>query len=344
MITEGKISVQAPSNIAFVKYWGKVGRQHPINPSVSMTLKNCFTTCHVTYRHGVEQTKVESFCFAGKENKKFQSRIEEYLYDISDVAPFVKNLSLSIKTDNTFPHSAGIASSASAFAAIGYALAHIERHLKCKNDSDLEERASKFARLGSGSAGRSIIGPYCVWGEYDPEKSVDDYAVSLTEIHQSFSHVKDAILLIDEQEKKVSSSAGHKLMGNHPYRQARIDQAKDHTLRLIAAMREGDWQVFGDILENEALALHGLMMTSSPSFILLTPKSLEAIERIRNYRDATNIPVYFTIDAGPNIHVIYPKTHAINVEKFIKSELANLCHNQKYILDEIGGGTCVIDA
>lgn len=344
MITEGKISVQAPSNIAFVKYWGKVGRQHPINPSVSMTLKNCFTACHVTYRHGVEQTKVESFCFAGEENKKFQSRIEEYLYDISDVAPFVKNLSLSIETDNTFPHSAGIASSASAFAAIGYSLAHIERNLGYKNDGDLEERASKLARLGSGSAGRSIIGPYCVWGEYAPEKSVDDYAVGLTNVHQTFHHINDTILLIDAGEKKVSSSAGHKLMDNHPYRQARIDQAKDHTLRLVTAMREGDWQVFGEILENEALALHGLMMTSSPSFILLASKSLEAIERIRNYRDATNSPVYFTIDAGPNIHVIYPKTHAIDVEKFIKSELANLCHNQKYILDEIGVGACVINA
>ncbi|MGB1077097.1 MAG: diphosphomevalonate decarboxylase [Bdellovibrionales bacterium] len=342
MVKQGKISVQAPSNIAFVKYWGKTGRQHPINPSISMTLKHCLTTCSISYRTEAEDTRVESFRFSGEENEKFKARIEKYLNDISDVVPALQNLSLSIETDNTFPHSAGIASSASAFAAIGYALAHIEHDLGFADNGDIETRASTLARLGSGSAGRSVVGPYNMWGEYAPENSTDDYAVKVTDIHEEFNHVKDAILLIDAGEKKVSSSAGHKLMDNHPYRQARIDQAIDHTKRMIDAMRTGDWDTFGEILENDALALHTLMMTSSPSFILLAPNSLEAIERIRDYRKQTGLPVYFTIDAGPNIHLIYPKKHEDVVEKFIADQLKNLCQNGKYIIDECGKGACVI--
>lgn len=344
MVSRKHISVQAPSNIAFVKYWGKTGRQYPINPSVSMTLKKCYTGCQISYCEGVDALSVDEFLFSGAKNEKFRKRIETYLHDIAQEMPMLNNLSLAIETENTFPHSAGIASSASAFAAIAYGLVHIEQELGIEAEQTIEQRASMLARLGSGSAGRSIAGPYTIWGDFTPEQSHNDFATEIKGIHPEFHQVKDAILLIDRQEKKVSSSAGHKLMENHPYRQARIEQAQDHTVRIIQAMRSGDWDCFGKILENDALALHSLMMTSDPSFILLAPNSLAVIARIRDFRETQNVPVYFTIDAGPNIHLIYPKSHEIQVEKFIEEELVSFCEDRKYIIDECGSGARILHA
>jgi len=337
------ITVEGPANIAFVKYWGKQGRQYPMNPSVSMTLKHCLTTCRISYQSGRDDLSLESYTFAGQENDKFKSRIAKYLHDISDVCPILKQLSLSIETENTFPHSAGIASSASAFASIGYALAHIERALGRQPEQSLEHRASFLARLGSGSAGRSIEGPYTIWGEFAEEKSVNDYACGLEGVHADFFAVKDAILLIDTDEKKVSSSAGHALMDKHPFRESRIQQAEDHTSRLMAAMRAGDWEVFGDIVENEALTLHAMMMTSSPSYVLMAPHSLSVIDKVRDFRRETKLPVYFTIDAGPNIHLIYPQSVEARIEEFIQSDLVTFCHDNKYIIDECGKGARVIN-
>lgn len=340
---EGSITVGAPSNIAFIKYWGKTGRQHPINPSISMTLRNCMTSCTIDYSESAVFSLSE-FSFEGKSNEAFKNRIENYLRSISDLCPVLKNLSLSIKTQNTFPHSAGIASSASSFAAIGYALAHIENALGYGEKDTIEKRASQLARLGSGSACRSITGPYCIWGECAQQKSNNDHAVPLKEIHPAFQEVCNTVLLIDTGEKKVSSSAGHALMESHPYRESRIKQAKQHTQSLIEAMRSGNWQSFGQIIEAEALSLHALMMTSSPPVMLLAPNTLQAIERIQNFRQEKALPLYFTIDAGPNIHLIYPKAEEKEISAFIQTDLAQLCQNGQTIRDENGKGARVINA
>ena len=130
-------------------------------------------------------------------------------------------------------------------------------------------------------------------------------------------------------------------MGAHPFRQSRITQAQTHTGEIITAMRSGDWEKFGAVLEAEALSLHAMMMTSRPSFILLAPKSLTAMEKIRAFRAQSGLPVYFTIDAGPNIHLIYPKHHETDVEDFIKTDLAALCQDGAFIIDECGAGATV---
>ena len=109
------------------------------------------------------------------------------------------------------------------------------------------------------------------------------------------------------------------------------------------SLREGDWEKFGSILENEALTLHALMMSSTPSFILLKANSLEIIERVKDFRTMNNINLYFTIDAGPNIHLIYKKEDEVIIEKFIERDLKSLCHEGSYIIDEIGYGAEVIN-
>lgn len=335
MIHKKTISVEAPANIAFVKYWGKQGRQMPINPSVSMTLKECVTRCQIEYEDFKEGPILESYQFEGAENEAFRNRIEKYLNDIIDIYPLLENLKLSIKTENTFPHSAGIASSASAFAAIGYALAQIEK------SENIDKRASELARLGSGSASRSVTGPYMMWGDFEEEASTDGYAIAIEDIHLDFHNLKDAVLLIDQNEKKISSSAGHAMMDTHPFRENRIKQANQHTKKILKAMREGDWELFGNILETEALTLHAMMMTSSPSYLLLAPNTLAAIEKIRDYRKKTSISAYFTIDAGPNIHLIYLQKDEESVESFIKQNLTDLCHDGRIIFDQCGAGARV---
>jgi len=335
-----ELVVSAPSNIAFVKYWGKKGQQLPINPSVSMTLQACVTKTKFTYRFENDGPALESYSFEGNENPSFKARIEKYLGSVIEVCPALKNLKFSIESENTFPHSAGIASSASAFAAIGYALAYIDDTVS----NDLNMRASNLARLGSGSAARSIDGPYMAWGLSDAvEGSSDEHAVKLADIHSEFENVCDSILLVSKDEKAVSSSQGHALMQDHPFKQVRIDQARKNTKELVKALKIGDWEHFGKVVEEEALTLHAMMMTSDPSFILLAPQSLEVIKRVRDYRAQSKLPLYFTIDAGPNIHLIYPEQHAEEIQNFINAELADLCEGKSFINDKCGSGTRIIN-
>lgn len=322
----------SPSNIALVKYWGKFGRQFPMNPSISMTLNNCYTDCAITYSEVSENNAgVNSFEFEGEQNEKFKARIEKFLSSIKDKMPMLNSLSLDIKTSNSFPHSAGIASSASAMSALCMCLAAIAENTGTKY-------ASELSRLASGSACRSVFPHYAIWGESKDFDSTNYFAVPYADFNESFSSVHDAICIVSSAEKEVSSSVGHDLMNDHPFIEARIDQANDNLKKILAAMKIGDWKSFGLILENEALTLHALMMTSNPSFILLKGRSLEIIEAIRKFRNDTDLPIYFTIDAGPNIHILYPDSIKLEAVMFLEEKIKPLCENGKIIHDTIGLG------
>ena len=336
-----KITIQAPSNIAFIKYWGKFGRQYPINPSLSMTLKKCVTKSTFELNVNSERPEIKVY-LAEKFQEDFSVRIQNFLRSLVDIHPDFKNLSGTIKSNNTFPHSAGIASSASSFACLGYFLALVERELNGEVVEPIEQRASFFARLGSGSAARSIHPGFNLWGNFE-EIGNNDYSIVLQDdIHSEFNDLRDCILIVDSEKKKVSSSAGHALMHSHPYKAARIQQALDHTRKMLSALKNGDWELFGEVLENEALTLHGLMMNSSPSFLLLRPGSLEIIEKVRAFREESKLPLFFTIDAGPNIHLIYPGKDAPVIERFITEELSIFCEKAGLIFDRIGEGAKLI--
>ncbi|HSV75642.1 MAG TPA: hypothetical protein VLH37_01295, partial [Bacteroidales bacterium] len=148
----------------------------------------------------------------------------------------------------------------------------------------------------------------------------------------------DAILIADDSEKSVSSSQGHALMQNHPYRETRIAQAEKNINNLLHALKTGDESLFVEIVENEALSLHGLMMTSNPGFVLMKPATLAMIEKIRNFRKGTGINICFTLDAGPNIHLVYLEKDRQAVSEFIDKELAGLCKNGNWIDDMVGPG------
>ena len=133
-----------------------------------------------------------------------------------------------------------------------------------------------------------------------------------------FHTFHDDIMIVSKQEKSVSSRAGHALMEGNPFADIRYQQAHSNLSTLMTAMKDGDLSTFGRIVEQEALQLHALMMTSNPSYILMEAHSIEMIKRIRTWREETNLPLYFSLDAGPNLHLLYPHQHANDIQAFIK--------------------------
>jgi len=335
----GKVGWQCPSNIALVKYWGKHGKQLPQNPSISFTLSECCTETFVQYE------KAEhfgfQFFFEGKENPAFGAKIEKFLLDNQAFFPFINQLDLKVESRNTFPHSSGIASSASSMSAFVICLLDLERSLSLSKGRPIEldlQKASYFARLASGSAARSVFPKMALWGATDCYKgSSDEYAVPLeNDIHPIFKTFRDSILIVSGETKSVSSRAGHGLMEGNPYAPARYAQANENIKNLLTALKSGDLDTFINITESEALQLHALMMCSNPSFILMKPNTLHIIEEVRNFRNETHIPLCFTLDAGPNVHLLYPENEAKKVEKFIKSELLTYCNQGRWIADHVG--------
>jgi diphosphomevalonate decarboxylase len=301
----GKVTWQSPSNIAFIKYWGKKGDQIPCNPSLSMTLKNSYTETSIKYYK--EKKTTIKYRFEGKKDEIFEERVQKYLKKIEPHIPFLSKYSLNIDSRNTFPHSTGIASSASAFSALALCLCSIEDELSghCSPEEEFCNKASFLARLGSGSASRSMYGPYAIWGKTNADtKSDDTFAIQPSfKISPFYRELCDAILIVNSKGKKVSSSTGHELMKDHPFAKARFKKAAKNLEILAHIMQNGDQKKFIELLEHEAFALHAMMMVSSSPTILLHPNSLFVIDLIRNFREKENLKIGFTIDAGPNIHL-----------------------------------------
>lgn len=331
----------APSNIALVKYWGKYPVQLPANPSISFTLNTCKTETYVSITKSDKPLNAfELDVFVdGIPNASFKPKILNFFKRISPYLGFLKDYRFKIETSNSFPHSSGIASSASGFAALAACLVNIE-HTLAKDVNDYNwYKVSFLARLGSGSAARSTKGPLMVWGKHDKvEGSMDEIAISFNHIDPVFKDYQDVILLVDKGQKKVSSTVGHGLMNNHPYAQARFKQAHDNLTQLLVALKKGDVDSFIKITENEALSLHAMMMSSNPYFILMKPNTLKIIEHIWDFRTKTDIPLSFTLDAGANVHLLFPNKHKTKVLAFINTTLVDFCENEQYICDYIGSG------
>ncbi|HKJ49432.1 MAG TPA: hypothetical protein VJ973_10100, partial [Christiangramia sp.] len=162
-------------------------------------------------------------------------------------------------------------------------------------------------------------------------------------VHDIFKTYKDTILLVDKGEKQVSSTVGHDLMHGHPFAENRFAQAHDNLDKMISVLKSGNTEDFIKIVESEALTLHAMMMSSLPYFILMKPNTLEIINKIWAFREKTRIPVCFTLDAGANVHVLYPENHESKILEFINNELVVYCQNGHYICDQVGSGASKID-
>lgn len=346
-INNATFQYSAPSNIALVKYWGKKENQIPANPSISFTLNNCktITKLSVENKKSIINNSLENkisfnLFFEGKPKESFNPKIEKFLERILVYCPFLNDYHLTIHTENTFPHSSGIASSASGMAALAMNIMNLEKELSPSiSDDYFYSKASFLARLGSGSACRSIKGEVVIWGNHkEVSNSSDLFGVEFSNIHSNFKNYQDTILLVDKGEKQVSSTVGHNLMHNHPYAEKRFEQAHENLSKIKDILSTGNISEFIKIVESEALTLHAMMMTSMPYFILMKPNTLEIINRIWKFRNETQIPVCFTLDAGANVHILYPENVKEEVLHFIKNELVDYCQNEQYICDQIGNG------
>ncbi|MBX2928936.1 MAG: diphosphomevalonate decarboxylase [Saprospiraceae bacterium] len=342
--TPGKVAWRSPSNLALIKYWGKYGQQLPKNPSISFTLQNAYTETSLEYRPQTDNKPgiQLNFFFDGVQNEPFKEKIVAFFDSIAEIFPFLRQMEWTMHSRNSFPHSAGIASSASAMSALALCLCSIERRLfgYLEDESELLAKASYIARLGSGSACRSVYPKLAVWGETPAVAGSSNlFAVPFTaQVHEVFYTFHDDILLISQEEKSVSSRAGHGLMDGNIYAENRYTQARQRMYELLAALQKGDIETFGRIVESEALTLHALMMTSNPPYVLMKPNTLAAIEKLRVFRTEQKVPLYFSLDAGPNLHLLYPGEFKVDVQRFIKAELEQLCQNGRWIADEVGEG------
>lgn len=275
---------------------------------------------------------------SGTEEPKFAEKIEKYFRNIEEFLPWILKGKYIIRTENTFPHSSGIASSASGFGAIAKCLMEFEQQFSGIQDEDFKlKKASFLARMGSGSACRSLYDGLAVWGKTkEVENSSDLYAVQYPndEIHSVFRNFNDWVLLIHEGEKSVSSTVGHGLMNTNPYAERRFQEAHENFETLKRVLKNGDMQNFIKLVEHEALTLHAMMMMSDPAFILMKTGTLEVINKIWEFRKETGLALFFTLDAGANVHLLFPADKGEDqIKEFIIKELLQYTQNNGLVKD-----------
>lgn len=286
-----KSTAKAPANIAFIKYWGKKDRalRIPANDSISMNLSNAFTTTTVEFSSAYSSDEI--YYGESKMDAEESVRVVNHLDRIRRLAN--GQIKAKIATQNSFPKGAGIASSASGFAALTLA-ATTALGLKLS-----EKELSILARLGSGSACRSITDGFVFWKAGNSDN--DSYAYSL--YSEKYWDLRDVIVVVSEDKKKTTSTKGHEDAGSSIFFEARIKNLPQRIVKLKEALRNKDIEKFGELVEKEAIELHTIMMTQNPPLFYWNSATLEIISRVRQWRE-NGLIVYFTIDAGPNVHLI----------------------------------------
>ncbi len=316
-LSERKATCRAGSNIAFIKYWGVADGAEdlniPLNNSISMTLADAHTTTTVAWDDSgclpEDTIVIDGVQLDGAPAERVVAHLDRLraLAGVSDRARVVSN--------NNFPMASGIASSASGFAALTVAGAAA---LGLRLDAT---RLSAVARQGSGSASRSLFGGFVEWERgWEREESVSNSLLDSRSVaHQIHDDehwaLRDVIAIVSTGAKRVSSSGGHLLAATSPFNAARTAcvGAWLETVRRAIAAR--DFSLLGPVLEADALAMHAVMMTSAPSLLYWQPGTLEVLQAVRAWREEEGVPVYFTIDAGPNVHLMCEADSADEVER-----------------------------
>lgn len=300
-----KATALAPSNIAFIKYWGKrdVRLNLPVNGSVSMNLSRLQTITTVEFG----DDKKDRVVFDGRNVKsRFYKRVVSHLDRVRKLAGI--SLRARVATENTFPFGVGIASSASGFAALTLAAA------SAAGLSLSERELSVLGRRGSGSAARSIPDGYVEWvaGTQD----ADSYAYSF--YPPEYWDICDVVVMVSKRQKAVGSTQGHALARTSPFFRARVRGLPAKLVRLKEALKEKDFSTFGAIVEAEALNMHGVMLTSSPALVYWEPATITVMQRVWLLREG-GLESYVTLDAGPTVHVICQKLNARELSRKLSS-------------------------
>ena len=292
----------AHPNIAFIKYWGNRDNtlRLPENGSISMNLEELVTRTRVTFDpaltsdifdlNGIRQTSIAL------------QRVTSQMNLIRGIRGIATRA--HILSENNFPSGAGIASSASAFAALTLAaITAIGLEMK---EMDL----SRLARRGSGSACRSIPSGFVEW--YRGNSDMDSFAVSFAK--PSHWDLVDCIAVVESAHKKTGSSEGHKLAASSLFQPSRVADVDRRLDRCREAILARDFNALANIIELDSNMMHAVMMTSSPALLYWEPATIEIMKAVQTWRK-TGIPAAYTIDAGPNVHVFCESASLENITR-----------------------------
>lgn len=293
----------AYANIAFIKYWGNRDQRLrlPVNGSISMNLDGLFARTQVTFD--------ESLCCDDVLNLNGRVEKETALQRVSGFLDYIRKMAgvtlcARVRSENNFPTGTGIASSAAAFAALAVAATNAL-------GLDLNEaELSALARLGSGSACRSIPAGFVEWQV--GENEADSFAFTIAP--PEHWPLVDCVAVLRTGHKPVGSSEGHTLAGSSPLQPARIADTPRRLDICRSAIRQRDFQALAEIIEQDSNLMHAVMMTSQPALFYWEPESLALMRAVRAWR-ASGIPVAYTLDAGPNVHVICEASAVLQVSQ-----------------------------
>jgi diphosphomevalonate decarboxylase len=313
-------------NIAFIKYWGNRdnGLRIPSNGSISMNLDGLFTRTTVSFQPSLpfDELIINGHEAVGKGLERVST-----ILDLVRTKAGIK-VKAEIVSENNFPAGAGIASSAAAFAALALAASH------AAGLTLSEAELSRLARRGSGSACRSIPSGFVEWSA--GTSGEDSFAVSIAE--PDHWQLADCVAIVSEGHKKTGSTEGHAIAGTSPLQAARVADA-DRRLDLCRrAILERDFDTFAHVIELDSDIMHAVMMTSNPPLMYWQPATLEIFHAVRAWR-AGGLPVAYTVDAGPNVHVLCP----LEVQKEAERRLQNLPGVSDVLLAKVGGPARLVE-
>jgi diphosphomevalonate decarboxylase len=320
-----KSTALAPSNIAFIKYWGKSDKdlKLPLNGSVSMNLSamNTITTVEFSKKYKADSVKIDGITD--------ELSIKKVLIHIEKIRDIVgSKLNCKVVSKNNFPSATGLSSSASAFAALTLAVVNaLEFNISQKGISIL-------ARLGSGSACRSIPDGFVEWLKGTTSNTSYSYSI----FPPGYFDVVDIVAVVSREKKEVSSTEGQALSITSPFMETRLDNIEDKIKAMKKYIENKDFIKFGELVENDALEMHAVMMTSSPALLYLRPETLELISWVRKVR-VSGLDVYFTLNTGQDVHIISQKQ---NVE-ILKNKLRNFKTIKKIIINYPDYGARIIN-
>ncbi len=301
-----KSKALAHSNIALIKYWGKKDSKLfiPWNSSISITLDKLYTVTEVEFSPDFKEDEI---IVNGKklEGEK-KEKVVRHLNLIRKMAD--TELKAKVISENNFPSGAGLASSASAFAALTIAATSALGLELSKKELSI------ISRQGSGSSCRSIYGGFVEWRTGNT--SEESYAEQIAP--KDHWDVRDVIAIVQEEEKKVSSRAGmEQTVKTCPFFMKRIEEVEKYLPKLRKAILDKDFKILGEITEFDCLSMHATMITTKPMLLYWSPETVRIIKEVISWREE-GMEAYFTIDAGPNVHVITLPEYAKEVEKRLR--------------------------
>ncbi len=314
-----KATAIAPSNIAFTKYWGKKDEvlRLPENGSISMCLSHLLTTTTVEFSPNYAKDEIT----INGEGESKAERIIKHLDQVRKLANIEQKA--KVVSNNNFPSGTGLSSSASGFAALTLAATKAA-------GLDLSEKdLSVLARQGSGSACRSIPSGFVEW--LDGDTSDTSYATQL--FPPDYWAIADVVAVVNEGKKEVPTSKGMQSTHSSPFLEVRLGRMKEKNAKVKKLIAEKNFKELGELVEQEALELHTIMLTQTPPLIYWTPGTLRIMKLTSHWRNE-GIPVYFTINTGQDIHLI---CEAENVEK-VRAKLKELEEVKDIIVNTPGEG------